>query len=367
MKHAVYVGTALAALASVAFYSPRGPAVGPATEEVRRLRAQGRLEPAGGIYRIGAIAGARVGVIHVTEGAWVQKGDLLVTLDGDAERATEIELIDSQLAEIDAKASVEEDFQRLLLRELELQRRRADEVEKFELPLRAQSLNRLREAVDIAQGQLRRLRELHKSGSVPSDQVEKQEIEFRKARSDLDDAQQAVDKLRRGVENGKLDLELQRAKIHAGTARVKAALPLRTLRAQRKLAEAKVAAGRIKAPITGQVLRLLTRPGETIVNAPVLQLGDTKRMFAAVEVDEADVAQVRPGQRATIKALGQSFSGVVHSVGLMIAKNELAALDPTARADARVVEVKVQLDSSDVAGRYSNLQVDVEIEASPAP
>lgn len=338
-----------------------------ATNSANRIRCQGRLEPAGGVYRVGLVTGARVGQIHVAEGAWVQKGDLLVTLDGDTERNTEVELIDTQLSELTEKLANEEAFEKILLEEWQLQLRRANDAETVELPAQEQTVNRLRESVAIADRQLTRFRELQKAGSVASDQLDRQEIEVRKARAELDNATQALDKLRRGVAFNKIDLQLQRQKILATTRRVKAALPVSTLKAQRKLALAKAEAGRVKASISGQVLRILVRPGETIAALPVLQMGDTRNMFASVEVDENDFLSVKPGQKATVTVLGKKLSGVVQSTGLLVARNELSSLDPTARSDARVVEVKIKLDSSDFAGRLTQLQVDAEIETQTAP
>ena len=45
----------------------------------------------------------------------------------------------------------------------------------------------------------------------------------------------------------------------------------------------------------------------------------------------------------------------------MIAKNDILNVDPTANTDARVVEVKIRLDSSALAARLINLQVYVFI------
>ena len=75
---------------------------------------------------------------------------------------------------------------------------------------------------------------------------------------------------------------------------------------------------------------------------------------------------VQQGQPATVTsdALSGPLKGVVESVGTTVAKNEVASLDPTAAADARVVLARVRLDDSREAAGLVDLQVDVVIETA---
>jgi HlyD family secretion protein len=64
------------------------------------------------------------------------------------------------------------------------------------------------------------------------------------------------------------------------------------------------------------------------------------------------------------RALLNPISGRVAGVGSMVFKNDVLNVDPAARADARVVEVWIDLDPLPLAERLSNLTVDVLITTS---
>ena len=61
-------------------------------------------------------------------------------------------------------------------------------------------------------------------------------------------------------------------------------------------------------------------------------------------------------------AFDQPLTGTVERVGLQIFKNDVLDDDPAANADARVVEVMVRVDQSEVIAGLTNLQVDVAID-----
>ena len=88
------------------------------------------------------------------------------------------------------------------------------------------------------------------------------------------------------------------------------------------------------------------QPGEEVGSGPVLVLGDTSRMRVVAEVYETDIGEVSVGQSATVssRALLKPISGRVARVGSMVFKNDVLNVDPAARADARVVEVWIDLD-----------------------
>ena len=98
-------------------------------------------------------------------------------------------------------------------------------------------------------------------------------------------------------------------------------------------------------------------------------MGDTSRMRAVAEVYETDIARVQLGQRATItsRALEHPITGKVVELGRMVFKNDVLNVDPAARADARVVEVRIELDDAEAAAGLTNLTVDVLINGDESP
>jgi ABC exporter DevB family membrane fusion protein len=138
-----------------------------------------------------------------------------------------------------------------------------------------------------------------------------------------------------------------------------------------KQAEANLALSLVRSPRNGQILSVITKEGEKVGSEGIIELGDTKQMIVVAEIYETDVHRVKVGQRATINSQGlmQQLQGTVNEVGLRIGKKDLLGTDPAAASDARVVEVKVNLnpDSSRQAKALTNLQVDVVIDAVPPP
>jgi HlyD family secretion protein len=132
-----------------------------------------------------------------------------------------------------------------------------------------------------------------------------------------------------------------------------------------ELAEARLERTVIRAPQDGRVLRVLTYSGEAIANDGILDLGDTRQMVVVAEVYETDVSLVKLGQPATIVsrngAFEETLKGTVTDIGWQIFKNDVLDDDPAANADARVVEVEVELDNGAVVEALTNLQVDVRI------
>ena len=122
---------------------------------------------------------------------------------------------------------------------------------------------------------------------------------------------------------------------------------------------------KVKTYTSGKVLKIYARPGETVGNDGVLELGDTQTMFAVAEVFEADIMKVKTGQSSEIivRTSGEKFSGTVVQVGSLIKKRDTLDADPVADVDARVVEVKVKLgaEASKQLADLTNLRVDVRI------
>lgn len=134
-------------------------------------------------------------------------------------------------------------------------------------------------------------------------------------------------------------------------------------RAELQRARAEVERALVRSPIAGQVLDVHAYPGEQVDGKGIVEVAKTDHMFAVAEVYETDAARVRIGQRArvTSAALQDPLGGVVEWVDLKVDKQDELGTDPAARKDARVVQVEIRLDDSEVARRFTNLQVEVEI------
>ena len=131
-------------------------------------------------------------------------------------------------------------------------------------------------------------------------------------------------------------------------------------------AKAKLEETYIKSPQSGQILNILTHPGEAISGEGIVRIGNTQSMYAIAEVHESDITKIKLGQQATISShsLSQDLRGKVEQIGLEIQRQEVVNSDPAANIDAKVVEVEIKLDesSSRRVTSLTNLLVIVTIE-----
>ena len=136
-----------------------------------------------------------------------------------------------------------------------------------------------------------------------------------------------------------------------------------TLEAELQRAQAELDLAVVRAPISGRVLDVHAREGERVGADGIAELAQTDAMYAEAEVYETDVMRVHVGQRAlvTSPALAQPVAGTVDRIGLKIGKKDVLSVDPAAKTDARVVEVRIALDDPTQVAGLTNLEVDVSI------
>jgi HlyD family secretion protein len=145
--------------------------------------------------------------------------------------------------------------------------------------------------------------------------------------------------------------------------------------ANSKLAEAEIARldmdierYTVRAPVSGRVLQLDMRVGETIGGSETLLLfGDDRRLAVRVSIDESEAGRFEPGAAATAFVRGNSalliplvFRYVEPHV---VPKTSLTGRS-TERTDTRVLQVLYGFDSEPFPV-YVGQQLDVFIEAAP--
>lgn len=140
--------------------------------------------------------------------------------------------------------------------------------------------------------------------------------------------------------------------------------------AKAELARAKLDLGRavVFAPIAGTILDIHATPGQRPPIGGIMDMGDTSQMMAEVEIWQDRIAAIKPGQPVELAAvaLGQTLRGVVDSIGLTVGRQGLISDDAAENKDARVIRVLVKLDaaSTQVAARYTNLEVIARIDTA---
>jgi len=135
-------------------------------------------------------------------------------------------------------------------------------------------------------------------------------------------------------------------------------------------ARSDLARAAVLAPITGVVLDVHARAGERPPAVGIMEVGDTDKMMAEVEVYQDRIVSVAVGQPVELVAvaIGQTLQGRVQSIGLTVGRQGLVSDDTAAHTDARVITVMVELDdrSSAIAARFTNLEVIARIDSRAA-
>lgn len=301
----------------------------------------------------------------VPEGDRVQKGDVIVRLNGDdiqkrldddmlelesarsdlvsAENAYEIQVSDNESAHRQAHLKLE-------IAQLELSKwQEGEDVEKRKsLELDIDRANREYERL---KAKVERARMLHAREFLSKDELDKDEVAFIEAESKLETSGLALQVYKQytytkdlkqktsDVEEARAELERVQRKNDSELASKEAQRTNR--RRQLQLREDRVTKLReqldactIKAPTDGLVVYATSLNqnmwggdggpyevgSEIRPNQEIIALPDTTEMVATIRIPEAMLSRVRPTQRAVVTidaAQGQTYSGVVDTIGVM--------------------------------------------------
>ncbi len=368
-----------AGLAYFAYLKPaptRLAATGPgaaATPAPDAIVALGRVQPAGGVVSVFGPPGDRLLKLNADLGAPVKKGEPLAELSGRAERELSVKALDAQITEAEALRASIARSKEAKLADLTVESGQALDKAKADIEAADAKIAGLEAQLKQARAERQRLADVEAKGVHVSEQEKAQaDLLVTQADQQLTAAKAQRKAAEQVLATAPESTKAKRAVIEAEADRALAQVPLESLKASRQAAAQKLEDAAMKAPIAGRVVKVLTRPGDTLTTQPVLQLADTDHMTVVAEVYETDVARLRqwlgraPAVAVEVDARvlegsAQALKGAVTagSVAPMIAKNTVFALGPREDADRRVVEVEVKLDppSSAAVKDFIGLQV----------
>ena len=340
----------------------------PSLPQRTSVAALGRIEPEGEVVRIGGPVGDRISRLEVAEGQEVIANQVLAYLESHGERKAERNYAVSQLTESRQALTAEISYGQSQIQEAQSRIEQADRPKALEMEAQQATIRRLEAELALEREDLARFEGLFAEGAIAEQQLDEQATTTRRIEEDLNNAKATLVQLE---ESRTTDLALANNQLRSAQANLsRAQIQVAVDSAERnlELAEARLERTVIRAPKEGRVLRILTEAGEAIANDGILDLGNTRQMVVIAEVYETDVSLVKIGQTATINSRNGSFedalTGKVTEIGWQIFKNDVLDDDPAANADARVVEVTVQLDNSETVEALTNLQVDVRIDVT---
>jgi len=334
------------------------------TSQPPAVAALGRIEPHSEIINVAAgLSPDRLESLFVARGDIVKQDQVLGYLGGYAEQIARRDMYRSQLEEAQLRLKTEVELNRSRIEAAEIHQRQILEVSPLRIAAQEATIASLEAKLtndkDILESQL----ELFSRGVSSRRLREDQKAMVAQGDANVASARARLAELKHQFEVDKIDATVQIAVARAQLERAQAEFPVTSLVAQIAMAESHARRLTLYAPINGRILNIRIKPGEDIGSGPVLTMGDTAVMRAVAEVYETDIARVRVGQVATItsRALPHPVTGKVVRIGNMVFKNDVLNVDPAARADARVVEVWIDLDDAALTERLTNLTVDVVI------
>jgi HlyD family secretion protein len=338
-----------------------------------KVVALGRIEPASRVVQVSASEAGRIERLMVAKGDRVEEGQILAYLDRYGVRQAERDLAASQLAEAQAQLAAQRNLGQAQVQEATTRIGQVDGPEQAAIAAQAAAVQSLQAQLNVAEIDLARFQQLHRSGAISRQELDRQQATVNRLRADVANAKATQQRLEQTRITDITNAEAQLAAVQANTTLAQLQSRVDSAAQTLALAEAQRALTVVRSPQAGQVLDIRAYPGEAVSpgGGPILSLGDTRQMFVVTEVYETDIGRVSLGQPATITSRNGAFpgtlTGTVAEIGLQIAKNDVIDDDPAANADARVVEVRVRIDQSEVVAALTNLQVDVaiDIEASP--
>ncbi len=302
-----------------------------------KIYALGRVEGQTREVELRPQLAGRVDAVAVTEGHVVEAGDNLLQLD-DALYRYEVQ---SAIAAVElAKGQL----QRLLNGPRQHERIEAKSLYEAKLA-------RLRNA----QRRYDRATQLHQAEAVPQREV--------------DDMQSELDALYAEVQASRARMETVLAKAREDEVRI-AQIRIHAAQARAEFARVQFDRMRIRAPQSGQVLKVNVESGELAGPAsvnPAIILVDTSKMNVRAFVEELDAPRVELGSKVEVTADGldgEVFHGVVTSLSPRMGRKTLWSDRPNERQDTKTREVIVTLTNHDKL--FVGMQVDVVI-GTPSP
>ena len=122
--------------------------------------------------------------------------------------------------------------------------------------------------------------------------------------------------------------------------------------AEKKNIEIDLLNSQLKSPIDGYILSINTRVGERPNNEGILEIGSNQNMQALIEVYESDINRVFLKQDVVLISENGGFNnklnGKVIRISPRVKQRKVLSTDPTGDADARIIEVQVELDKKSI-------------------
>jgi HlyD family secretion protein len=340
---------------------------------VRTVTALGYLEPQGKVIKLSAPSStggsSRVEKLLVKQGDSIKAGQIVAILDSRdrleaalLEAEEQVKVAESNLEVVRSGAKDGEiSSQKAAIARIEAQSR-------GDVLAQSATVARLQSEVENAQTEVQRFDSLYSEGATNASLRDSKRLTLAMARRNLQESEAVLNRTQATklpeLNEAKATLdrisEVRPVDISASQAQVNRAI------ASVQQAKAQLDLAYVRTPQDGVVLEVNTRPGELISTNGIVEVGKTDQMLAVLEVFEGDITKVQKNQKVKLfgDSLPQALTGRVIEVGIRVQRQNVVNSDTSGNIDARILEIRVQLDSDsaiEVRG-LTNLQVTGEIQ-----
>jgi HlyD family secretion protein len=372
------------------------------------VTALGRLEPETEVIKLSAplaLDGDRIVEVLVKEGANVKVGQVIAILQSRdllknavIQSTKQVEVAKAKLAQIKAGAkSGEIQEQSAIVDRVKAQytgdkQAQAENIARISAQwegdriAQTATINKLTAELKNAESEYQRYQQLFSEGVISNSVIDSKRLNVETAKQTLSESQAILNRINTTANKqlaeakialnrinntsnkeisetqGKLNSIAEIRPVDVALARTEIESAIANL----QRAKTELQAAYIRAPMTGQIIKIHTRVGEKIGDQGIADFAQTNTMMAVAEVYQTDISKIKLGQKAIITSQGFTgeLKGVVQQIGLQVKRQNVFSDQPGENLDSRIIEVKIRLnpeDSKKVSG-LTNLQVQTAIK-----
>jgi HlyD family secretion protein len=372
------------------------------------VTALGRLEPETEVIKLSAplaLDGDRISQLLVKEGDNVKVGQVIAILQSRdllknavIQSTKQVEVAKAKLAQIKAGAkSGEIQEQSAIVDRVKAQytgdkQAQAENIARISAQwegdriAQTATINKLTAELKNAESEYQRYQQLFSEGAISNSVIDSKRLNVETAKQTLSESQAILNRINTTANKqlaeakialnrinntsnkeisetqGKLNsiAEIRPVDVQLAQTEIESAI------ANLQRAKTELQAAYIRAPMTGQIIKIHTRVGEKIGDQGIADFAQTNKMMAVAEVYQTDISKIKLGQKAIITSQGFTgeLKGVVQQIGLQVKRQNVFSDQPGENLDSRIIEVKIRLnpeDSKKVSG-LTNLQVQTAIK-----
>lgn len=340
--------------------------------KIQQITALGRLEPVSEVIKVSVpmtLSKDRVEKLMVQRGDRIVKGQVIAIL-ASSDRLTsalkeaqeQVKVAQTELAKVKAGAKSGE----IAAQQAEIARLQANL--QGEITTQQATSARWEAELNTASADYNRYLSLYQAGAISASELDQRRLKRETTQAQLNEIkankQRTAETIQQEIQQAKANLEqiaeIRPVDVQAAKAQVEKA------EAAVKQAQSNLAEATILAPISGRILEIHSKPGETVSDNGIAELAQTDQMEVVAEVYQTDINKIKAGQAAIItsSSFAEKISGKVHLAGLQVSQQTVSSGTPGENLDRRIVEVRIRINPEDSQriANLTNLQVQVAIK-----